>query len=194
MRDTSQVLEPSTRDAVALAEFPEEIRDVLSGIPGAADRLWGSQVPRLLRAALALGLPPAEAPDVVQESMLAAFRALHRFRPDKGSFEAWTHAILLRRCANWRRARGRFLRAVASLGRDSRPRPAAPDQQLDARRMLERMLEGLSATQRRIWTLMEISGLGTEEVARMLRIREATVRSHLRHARASLRRRGEEMR
>jgi DNA-directed RNA polymerase specialized sigma24 family protein len=41
---------------------------------------------------------------------------------------------------------------------------------------------------------MEISGLGTGEVARMLGIREATVRSHLRHARESLRRRGEEMR
>jgi len=190
----SQVLESSAGAVPSLAELPDEIRDALNGLPGAADRLWGRQMPRLLRAALALGVPPDEAPDVVQESMLAAFRALRRFRPGRGSFEAWTHAILLRRCANWRRARGRFLRAVSSLGRAGRAQSAAPDRQVDARHTLERMLNGLSVTQHRVWTLLEVSGLGAGEVAGMLGIRETTVRSHLRHARESMRRRGEEMR
>ena len=81
MRDASQTLDASMRAPAAPADFPDTVREALDDVPGAADRLWGEQAPRLLRAALALGVPPEEAPDVVQESLLAAFRALRRFRP-----------------------------------------------------------------------------------------------------------------
>ncbi len=160
----------------------------------APEVLWTRQAPRLVRAAIALGVPPDEAADLVQETLLAAFRARQRFDRERGSFDAWTHAILVRRCSNWRRARGRFLRAVTALAREARPNPLQPDDVVEARQRLERLVAGLSPARRRVWALLEISGLSVEETATALRMRESTVRSHLRHARSALQRSAEEER
>jgi RNA polymerase sigma factor (sigma-70 family) len=154
-----------------------------------AELLWSRQAPRLVRAAIALGVPPEEAADVVQDTLLAAFRARRAFDPERGSFDAWSHAILVRRYSNWRRARGRMVRAITSFARDRRGATMpAPDAAVEARRTLRRLVSGLSPVQRRVWALMEVSGLSTEATARALRLREATVRSHLRHARNAMRR------
>jgi RNA polymerase sigma-70 factor (ECF subfamily) len=157
----------------------------------APEVLWKRQAPRLVRAAIALGVHPDEAADLVQETLLAAFLARHRFDRERGSFDAWTHAILIRRCANWRRARGRFLRAVTAFAREGRPTPLQPDAVVETRLRLERLVAGLSPARRRVWALLEISGLSVEETAAALRMRESTVRSHLRHARAALQRSAE---
>jgi RNA polymerase sigma-70 factor (ECF subfamily) len=178
--------------AVAAAGPPDDVAAVLDGWRDAAEALWSRQAPRLVRAAIALGVPAADAGDVVQEALLAAFRRLRGFDPARGSFDAWTHAILVRRCANWRRARARLLRALRGAPRQEPP--SRPDGDLDARRTLERLVGGLAPARRRAWALVEISGLSPREAASILRVRESTVRSHLRHAREAMRRAAEEER
>lgn len=160
----------------------------------APEALWSRQAPRLIRAAIAIGVPPEEAADLVQETLLAAFRARHRFDPERGSFDTWTHAILARRCSNWRRARSRLFRALTAFARERSPQLPRPDAVVEARRTLERLAADLSPARRRVWALMEISGLSTQETAAALRMRESTVRSHLRHARAALQRAASEER
>jgi RNA polymerase sigma-70 factor (ECF subfamily) len=158
-----------------------------------AERLWSEQAPRLVRAAIALGVPPEEAADVVQDTLLAAFRALRSFDPQRGSFDAWSHAILVRRCSNWRRARARLVRVFTALAREGQGTVVpAPDAVLEARRTLQRLVGGLSPGQRKVWVLMEVSGLSARATAEALGLREATVRSHLRHARTAMRRNAEE--
>jgi RNA polymerase sigma factor (sigma-70 family) len=159
----------------------------VSGAAGAADALWRRQAPRLVRAAVALGVAPDDAADLVQETLLAAFRALARFDPERASFDAWTHAILVRRCSNWRRGRRRLLRALQRL----RAEPAAarhrPDEEVAAQELLDRLIGAMPRVRRRVWALVEVSGLSAADAARALGIREATVRSHLRHVRAARR-------
>lgn len=156
--------------------------------PGTHQALWADQAPRLLRAAIALGIPPADAPDLVQETLLAAFASSRRFDPARASFTTWTHTILLRRCANWRRHLYRFHRMLARLSRLQPVSTTSCGDSLEARLSLERLASRLSRTQRQILTLVDISGLSPAEVATVLRMNPATVRSHLRHARAALRR------
>jgi len=156
--------------------------------PGTQEEVWTEQAPRLLRAAIALGIPPADAPDLVQETLLAAFASANRFDPARASFTTWTHTILLRRCANWRRHLYRVQRMVSRLTRQQATATRSSDAPTEARLTLDRLLRRLTRKQRRILTLVEISGLSPGEVGTVLGMNPATVRSHLRHARAALRR------
>ena len=75
------------------------------------ERLWQAAHPRLVRIALALGVPAGDVPDLVQDALFAAHRALRRFDPGAGSFEAWLGTILIRRARNLARSRRRKMRS-----------------------------------------------------------------------------------
>lgn len=191
MPDPSAVPE-RWRGEAAPGDVDAQVEAARRGIPGGADALWTSQAPRLVRAALALGVSPEEASDVAQETLLAAFRGLDRFDPARGSFNVWIHTILARRCSNWRRARRRLARALAAVAGEAVPRPPSADRVLRARRLLQRLVGDLTTSQRRAWALTEVAGLSAREAASVLGIREATVRSQVRHARGLMRRKAEE--
>lgn len=158
-----------------------------AGLPGCG-QLWREQTPGLLRAAIALGCGPEDAADLVQDTLLAAFRSINRFDPARGSFGTWTHAILVRRWSNWWRAKQRLRRALQLLSHETAVRQAPSSDAVEARLTLERLAACLSRAQRRVWVLVEIAGLTSREAAGALCLREATIRSHLRYARAALRR------
>jgi RNA polymerase sigma-70 factor (ECF subfamily) len=162
------------------------------GAPGAAEALWRSQSRPLIRTAIALGVRPEDAEDVVQESLLHAFSQFDRFDSTRSPFSLWLHRILVGRCSNRRRAARRFMTAVARLaGVERRDPPIAPDQAMERReatRALEALVKDLPPRRRAVWALTQISGLSTAEVAGILGMTEATVRSHLRHAAESMRR------
>jgi RNA polymerase sigma-70 factor (ECF subfamily) len=170
-----------------LEELVEAVR---RGAPGAAEELWSSQARRLIRAAVALGVSIEEAEDVVQETLLSAFRSFHRFDRSKASFQVWTHRILVNGTSNWHRARRRLRMALAQLGGQQREASfLLPDEVLaaqEAKRTLDRLTADLSPVRRRVWVMTQVSGLSMRETAEALGMREATVRSHLRHARAAL--------
>ncbi len=157
------------------------------GDQDATERLYAAARPRLLRAALALGVDPDAATDLVQETLWSAHRNLRRYDPQRASFDRWLGTILVRRAKNrWRAlARGRrLLQSFAAVA------PAAisdgGSREVEARLTLRRLLARLSKRQREVVALYEIAGLSADEVAGILRISAAGVRSLARDARHRL--------
>jgi RNA polymerase sigma-70 factor (ECF subfamily) len=58
------------------------------------------QLPRLFRLARSLAREPADAEEIVQETCLKAFRALHQLRPGSDA-RAWLITILLNTYRDW---------------------------------------------------------------------------------------------
>lgn len=157
----------------------------------AITRLWESARVFLTRLALAFGVSYDEAPDLVQECMWAAHQALDRFDPEKGSFAAWTGTILLRLARNRFRGskrRHHLLEAFKNYlsGRRLERMPAPDITSLEARMTLEGLLRVLTDRQRDVIALYEIAELSAKEVAAIVGISEAGVRSIARQARNKL--------
>jgi RNA polymerase sigma-70 factor (ECF subfamily) len=170
-------------DADPLAALVDAAR---GGDEAATGRLYAHVRPRLLRIALALGVDPDDAADLVQETLWSAHRNLGRFDAARASFEGWLGTILVRRTRNrWRSlARGRrLLKAVAASARTS-IEPAS--HAVEAKLTLGRLLEPLTRRQREVVALYEIDGLSADEVAGILGISAAGVRSLARDARRRL--------
>ena len=153
------------------------------------ERLWQAAHPRLVRIALALGVPAGDVPDLVQDALFAAHRALRRFDPGAGSFEAWLGTILVRRARNLARSRRRrrvFLDALRAIGLPVAPRSPQALERLEARLVVERLIGCLSVSQREVVALYEIGEMGAAESARILGLTPAGVRSIARDARRRL--------
>jgi RNA polymerase sigma-70 factor, ECF subfamily len=177
------------------SDSPEARADDLSflalraarGEAGAADRLWAAVRPRLSRIALAIGIPPDDVPDLVQDALFAAHRRLRSFDPQKGTIEAWLSASLVRRARNAFRAERRRRRMVERFGaffeRRARSRPMDA---VEARLTLNRLLRELTDGQREVVALYEIGEFTAEDTGRLLGISAAGVRSIARDARIRL--------
>ena len=177
------------------SDSPEARADDLSllalraarGESGAADRLWAAVRPRLSRIALAIGIPPDDVPDLVQDALFAAHRRLRSFDPQKGTIEGWLSASLVRRARNAFRAERRRRRMVERFGaffeRRARSRPMDA---VEARLTLARLLGALTDGQREVIALYEIGELTAEDTGRLLGITAAGVRSTARDARVRL--------
>jgi len=141
-----------------------------------------------------LGSPqPAE--DATQETFIAAFRAVSRFR--RGSLRAWLFRIAANVCYDeLRRRRSRPQVPLEAPAGDERPaaEPASPDEPLEERAVrqeLARCLEGglasLPADQRLAVILRDVQGLAYEEVAEATGASLGTVKSRISRGRAALR-------
>jgi RNA polymerase sigma-70 factor (ECF subfamily) len=134
--------------------------------------------------------PEADADDVVQESLSAAWRSRHTFDPQRGSFRAWLLAIAMNECRRAARRRRRHDLVVAALSGHVRHalrvnrEAGRADPVGDA---VEAAVAGLSARQRLVVNLYYFVDLPVDEVARILGIAPGTVKSSLAEARARLR-------
>lgn len=121
---------------------------------------------------------PADRDDVVQESLLDAWRHRASYDPGRGTPRAWLLAITARRA---RRAR---LRLVRTVPLETDVAAAAEGGDVDLRRAVER----LSRRQRLAVELHYFVGLGVAECAAVMGCAEGTVKSTLSDARSRLRR------
>jgi RNA polymerase sigma-70 factor, ECF subfamily len=132
-----------------------------------------------------------DAEDLVQETLVAALTSTFR---GESKVRTWLVQILVRRSALLRRSRKRqhgetLAHAVgATLGDDTRPRPAASTavSATDAKLDLARMLEALTPEHRQIIVLRELEGMSYDEMAAALNVPRGTVESRLHRARAVL--------
>lgn len=124
--------------------------------------------------------------DAVQEVYLRVHRSLSRFRRGE-DFHAWLHRIAVNVCHDLARKR----RPAASL--DDVPEPAVDGVSeadllaAERWRHLREALATLPAGERAALVLRDLEGHSTEEVARLLGTRPATVRSQISTARAKVR-------
>lgn len=115
--------------------------------------------------------------DVVQETLIRAWRRRATFQPERGSARAWLIAIMLDQAR-----RHRLRRRPAYLS------PHASVQPPDGSRLdMERAIRQLSRRQREVVTLHYLADLPVSEVGAVLGITPSAVKAHLFAARAKLR-------
>ena len=164
------------------------------------DTLYRDHARTVLRWVVRLGGPSLDAEDVTHEVFALAIRKLHTFREGEAP-TAWLYGITRRVVANARRRAG-FRRF---FGLDEGPPPLATGpgadevlERLRQRRLVQEILEDLSAAHREALVLVDLEGRSAPEVARMLSISEGTVYSRVHHARRrfarAMARRGNEVR
>jgi RNA polymerase sigma-70 factor, ECF subfamily len=128
-------------------------------------------------------LSDAEAEDVVQESLVRAWRRIGSLR-DPAQFEPWLLAI----CRNEARRTLAARREEAPLGDES---PAAGEcagvRAAEHRADLRALLRDVAPDDRRLLWLRAVEGLGHREVANLLGLTEGSVRVRLHRLRANLR-------
>ena len=161
----------------------------------ARNTLWVVARPHIERIALASGSRLDDLPDLVQETLLAAHRHLHRFDPARGSFRAWLVTILFHVRNNLLRRRARRRRLLEALRQAPRCASTVPqesDTPLSGAEIsleLRILMTALSDRQRTVLVLFWIGGLGSAEIGRALGITAAGARSIARDARRKLARR-----
>lgn len=152
-----------------------------------------------------------DAEDLVQETLLAAWRGLEAFE-GRASVRTWLYRIATNRCLNALRARGRRPQEVPSIVEPPEPtrrtdplwvepypdvlledfpdRSPGPAGRYEARESIELAfivaLQGLRPSQRAALVLRDVLGYRTAEVAEMLDTSEASVKGALQRARAAL--------
>jgi RNA polymerase sigma-70 factor (TIGR02960 family) len=152
-----------------------------------------------------------DAEDLLQETLLAAWRGLGHF-DGRASLRAWLYRIATNRCLNALRDRGRRPREVPAMAEPPEPTRRTepiwlepyPDALLDAVAdtspgpearyefreavglAFVTALQGLPPRQRVVLVLRDVLGFRAAEVADMLETSEAAVKSALQRARATL--------
>ncbi len=128
----------------------------------------------------------AECDDIVQESLIAAWKALPTFA-FRSSVRTWMFSIAARKTADVLRRRSVVVDSEAvddAVAREPGPVEKATDRDfLDA---LGRELARLPYPARAAWWLREVDGLSVAEIARVLRTSEGSVRGHLHRTRQRL--------
>jgi RNA polymerase sigma-70 factor (TIGR02960 family) len=152
-----------------------------------------------------------DAEDLVQETLLAAWRGLAAFE-GRASVRAWLYRIATNRCLNALRARSRRPQEVQAMAPPPEPtrrtepiwlepypdvlledipdRSPGPAARYEARETIELAfivaLQNLPPRQRAALVLRDVLGFRTAEVAEMLDTGEASVKGALQRARAAL--------
>jgi RNA polymerase sigma-70 factor (ECF subfamily) len=157
----------------------------------AFDKFVLPEVEVLLRVALTLTAQPADAEDLVQETLLRAFRAIDRF--DGAHPRAWLLTIMRNAEVNrHRRRRPQLLddpdadmeRLIAA---DLSPTPEEIVVGASFDAVVDAALAALPIAHRQVVALVDIDGLSYAEAARVLDIPEGTVMSRLHRARKRIR-------
>ncbi len=182
---TPQGNDPDLQDLIARC---------LEGDQAAYATLYERYAPGLYRLAYSILLVVQDAEDVLQEALVYAFRNLHRYDPERGSFRTWLYTITVSRCRNARRRK--WLPTVAlpkllSIGIE----PPAPEDQSpevlaawdDVRDSLAQALTTLSPRLREAVALRYGQGLTYREMAAIIGIPQKTAESRVRLAHEQLR-------
>ena len=180
---------------------PEGIGDaelaarVAAGDGAAFELLMRRHNRRLYRIALSVLRDAADAEDALQESYLAAYRAIGSFRGES-SLATWLSRLVLNHCLA-RRRKDQRRDGLFTIVPESAESDAAfdadgetPDRALvraELRELLERKVGELPEAFRTVFMMRCVEELSVEETAQLLNIPEATVRTRQFRARSLLR-------
>jgi len=168
------------------------IEAIERGDRDAAACLYYRHVDRVHRICHRIVLESSQAPDCVQEVWMKVFRSLVRFRCEQ-SFAAWLNAVAANTAIDfYRRSRRRGHHidldetCAESLVAERNPTDLEFDD-VTIRREIQEALEKISVNQRTAFVLRYFEQMPLQEIARTLRCREGTVRTHIRRCLLSLR-------
>jgi RNA polymerase sigma factor (sigma-70 family) len=157
-----------------------------SGDPRAFSALVSAYQPRVFRWAFALTGDQDEAEDVTQEVFVRVYRKLGGFRGD-GPLDAWIYRITRRIALRARRPLPRGLEELSD-----EVYVTDPGGRIDRQRAFD-LIQTIAATlplrQREVFILCDLEGRTPLEAARILDVKDVSVRASLFKARAAIRRR-----
>lgn len=175
-------------DDVTVATAPR----VLDGETGDQifHRMVMPEVDVMWRVALSLTRNKADAEDLVQESLLRAYKAIHTF--DGRYPRAWLLTILRNTERNRHRRRRPELLSDPDVAEERGPRTEADEvervaEDHDFDRAVTEALEQLPENFRRVAELVDVDGLSYQEAADVLDVPLGTVMSRLHRARRRIR-------
>lgn len=147
---------------------------------------------RLFRKANSLLGSPEDAEDILQETLITAFKAFHKFRGDS-SIYVWLYTILVNKCRDQYRKKQRSLPADSLedsgiLLRDERMSAGKKIELSEDFEYLISKVNGLDDKFRQVIFLRYFDNLAYEEIATFLQVNVGTVRSRLFRARELLER------
>jgi RNA polymerase sigma-70 factor (ECF subfamily) len=175
-------------------DLAELIVRCLDGDQVAYATLYDRHASSLYRLAYSVLLVEQDAEDVLQESLVYAFRNLHRYDPERGGFRTWLYTITISRCRNARRRKWLPTVALTSL-LNVGIEPQAPEDELpevraawqEIRNALETALHTLSPRLREAVALRYGQGLTYREMAEVIGCPQKTAESRVRLAHEQLR-------
>lgn len=158
-----------------------------AGDGAAFGQLVDRYAPQIRRVTRALLRDPEDADDAAQDALLACWRHIARYDPER-PFGPWLTRIAVNSAHDTRRRRQ--VRAAEPLAPDLPAATASPESntsRAEFRARLDRALHDLPERQRMAVTLFDAEGFGHREIAEILGVPEGTVRSDVFHARRALR-------
>ena len=158
------------------------VRGAQRGSVSDLEALFRTHWPRAYRAAYLVTHDAAAAEDIAQEAMLAAVRAIDRF-DRRRPFRPWLHRIVVNRSLDWVRARNRRAEVSSELAPATGPAPADAEHSED----LMAALAKLDPDERAVVVLRHVLGYRSSELAGVLGVPAATVRTRLARALQKLR-------
>jgi RNA polymerase sigma-70 factor (ECF subfamily) len=162
--------------------MPEAAGD--SGAPLVDLRAWlDTHGNRLLRSAYLLCGNETEAQDLVQETLLQAWKSAHRFRGDSAVY-TWLHGILLNLSRRHWRKQKRFVfdeRIALQTPCDAAPPEGEADAEFQSAR-LARAIQTLSPEHREVIVLRYYENLKLQQIAAQTGASLGTVKSRLHYA------------
>jgi RNA polymerase sigma-70 factor (ECF subfamily) len=166
-----------------------------SGDTRSVDALLARHQKQIFRFGLRMCGNEDEAREVLQETLLAAFRGLREFRGD-AQLSTWLYQIARSFCLRSRRRTASEPEQRVPIEKlEVRAVPAAdaaPDAKAHAREMgqlLQAAILTLSERQREVLILRDVEGLSAEEAAKVIGIEVGALKSRLHRARTELRER-----
>jgi RNA polymerase sigma-70 factor, ECF subfamily len=164
-----------------------------AGDASAFDQIIISQQHRVIALAWRLLGNQDDARDAAQESFLRVYKNLNKFDLTK-DFSGWLYRIVVNVCRDIARKRARSnqssLEAEFEAGKLREPASAhnteAAAMLSQEHALIARALATLTERERAAIVLRDLEGLSTEEVARILGTRPATVRSQICSARSKI--------
>ena len=156
-----------------------------SGDRRASDELLVRYQERIYRFGLRMCGDEESAREVLQETMLAAFRNIPGFR-GQAALSTWLYQIARSFCIKERRGK----RPTVPIETDVPDRASSPDAQVHARQIgqaLADAIRALPADQREVLVLRDVEGLSAQEAAEVVGIEVGALKSRLHRARMALR-------
>ncbi|MBI1944829.1 MAG: sigma-70 family RNA polymerase sigma factor [Deltaproteobacteria bacterium] len=170
------------------------LTEARAGKRAALEELLERHEPQIYRFALRMCGAPQTAKDVLQETLLAAFKGLHDFRGE-ARLSTWLFQVARSFCskANRRRAGEPTTHdpldapAASHVATDASRAPDAVAHAREVGEVLRAALAALPEQQREVIVLKDVQGLPVDEVAAVLGESVAATKSRLHRARLELR-------
>lgn len=121
---------------------------------------------------------PEDAADIMQDTMLTAFEKIQDLK-EPGYFKTWLTRILINKCKDFLDKR-RW-----EIAFDEMPEKACSDTTLD-HLMYEELIQEVDEQYRDILVLYYVEGFKSREIAKVLGMKDATIRTRLRRGRENL--------